>query len=1206
MLHVKTSEDMKDYFENILKDVMDTYDVAKSCRSKNLDVFNEVEIPLAKDMADRVEGIVGPSGVSQRIRDLVSAYGKEPASLEIAKEIVEGKFGEFKDAESPRDALAEQAVRTALAVITEGIVAAPLEGIAGVKIKKNFDNTEYLAIYFAGPIRSAGGTAQALAVLVGDYVRKNMGLDIYKPIEDEVERYVEEVELHQSEVGNFQYSPKPEEIRIAVKNISVEITGEATDPVDISGHRDLERVETNQIRGGALLALVEGVLLKAPKILRHVDKLNIQGWEWLKDLKNKKSGEDTIGEEEINDNESEDFGSEYADVKIDAITKYIGDVIAGRPVFAHPSAVGGFRLRYGRSRNTGFATDGFHPSTMYLSDEFMAIGTQLKTERPGKATCVVPVDGIDAPIVRLSSGSVFKVKSPTLAKKYNLELKEVSEILFLGDILVNYGDFLENNHNILPSSWCIEWYEKILKSKNIEYAKFFKDFNNPTPSEAVEFAKKTNTPLHPEFTYHWHDVSKEDILKLIYFISEGKLLSFDFIQSPNSPISKLFENEQYLDFYDTNWNLEQFYVLKYDDANEYQKYCKRLLELIGIPHLLHHENNTKCLILFEYETILESLGFEIVKKGNDYNLSNNNQYYVENLNILEEFSELDNSNDKKSIDELNDKFNLSRILNSMHLVNSLSKIPIKRNCYVYVGARMGRPEKAASRKMKPPVNGLFPIGNSGGMVRLINNAIENNANDDLDISIGTCPKCGFLSAYTKCPKCGIEVPLKRTANVRLPLKEYWKIALSNLSLNKAGDVKCIKGMTSKDKLIEPLEKAILRASNEVYVFKDGTTRFDCTDVPITHFKPSEVHTSVEKLLELGYSYDIHGNKLIDDDQILELKVQDVIVPKSCMDYFVNVSNFIDDLLEKYYGVDRYYNISKADELAGQLIIGMAPHTSAGMVGRIVGYSIANVGYAHPYFHASKRRNCDGDEDAFFLLLDAFLNFSKKFLPDKRGGQMDAPLVLTTLLDPKEVDGEVHNLDTLWEYPLEFYEKSMDMPTPKEVKDLIETVDDRLGTEKQYEGLGYTHETTRVDEGPLVCSYKTLGSMFEKTTAQLEIGKRIRATDERDVAEKVIQTHFVPDLIGNLRAFSRQGVRCKCGAKYRRMPLKGTCKKCNSKLILTVSKGAVEKYMDVSQSMAEKYEASDYIKQRLELIREGIDSLFVNERNKQFRIDDFFK
>ena len=36
--------------------------------------------------------------------------------------------------------------------------------------------------------------------------------------------------------------------------------------------------------------------------------------------------------------------------------------------------------------------------------------------------------------------------------------------------------------------------------------------------------------------------------------------------------------------------------------------------------------------------------------------------------------------------------------------------------------------------------------------------------------------------------------------------------------------------------------------------------------------------------------------------------------------------------------------------------------------------------------------------------------------------MDAPLVLTTNLDPNEVDSEVHNLDIISSYSKEFYEK----------------------------------------------------------------------------------------------------------------------------------------------------------------------------------------
>ena len=53
-------------------------------------------------------------------------------------------------------------------------------------------------------------------------------------------------------------------------------------------------------------------------------------------------------------------------------------------------------------------------------------------------------------------------------------------------------------------------------------------------------------------------------------------------------------------------------------------------------------------------------------------------------------------------------------------------------------------------------------------------------------------------------------------------------------------------------------------------------------------------------------------------------------------------------------------------------------------------------------------------------------------------------------------------------------------------------------------------------------------MIDKMETQLELARIIRAVDERDVAERVINTHFLPDLIGDMRAFSRQKVRCvKC-------------------------------------------------------------------------------
>ena len=112
------------------------------------------------------------------------------------------------------------------------------------------------------------------------------------------------------------------------------------------------------------------------------------------------------------------------------------------------------------------------------------------------------------------------------------------------------------------------------------------------------------------------------------------------------------------------------------------------------------------------------------------------------------------------------------------------------------------------------------------------------------------------------------------------------------------------------------------------------------------------------------------------------------------------------------------------------MVGLEPHTSAGTVGRIIGFSRTQGMFAHPLFHAAMRRNCDGDEACVILLMDALLNFSRSFLPDKRGSRtMDAPLVLTSILVPSEVDDEVHGMDIVWEYPLEMYEAASKQKLP---------------------------------------------------------------------------------------------------------------------------------------------------------------------------------
>ncbi|MFB6095995.1 MAG: DNA polymerase II large subunit, partial [Haloferacaceae archaeon] len=439
-------EEDRRYFGRIEDRLDQAFDLAERAKGQGYDPETEVEIPVAKDMADRVENILGIDGVAERVRELEGEMSREEAALELVTDFVEGTVGDY----DTREGKVEGAVRTAVALLTEGVVAAPIEGIDRVELLENDDGTEFVNVYYAGPIRSAGGTAQALSVLVADYARSLLDIDEYKPRGEEIERYAEEVGLYDKETG-LQYSPKDEETKFIAEHMPIMLDGEATGDEEVSGFRDLERVDTNNARGGMCLVLAEGIALKAPKIQRYTRGLEEVDWPWLQDLidgtyydhghedeeaadaDEAAEGGDADGDGEDDGETAEDHDGDPAEPsgppRVEPATKYLRDLIAGRPVFGHPSEAGGFRLRYGRSRNHGFATAGVHPATMHLVDDFLATGTQIKTERPGKAAGVVPVDSIEGPTVRLANGDVRRIDDPAEA----LEVRNgVEKILDLG------------------------------------------------------------------------------------------------------------------------------------------------------------------------------------------------------------------------------------------------------------------------------------------------------------------------------------------------------------------------------------------------------------------------------------------------------------------------------------------------------------------------------------------------------------------------------------------------------------------------------------------------------------------------------------------------------------------------------------------------------------------------------------------------------
>ena len=1103
----------KEYFERIKSEVDNCYVKATTAKESGKDYELFVESKRATDKNNRcvdILEIVHPQlnefrkEIIIRIEELEKQYsiGSDEVALEIAKDIATQKFSKF-------DTMEEAilcGLRFGCAYNTKGVVSAPIEGIVDVKIDPK---DKFLSVYYAGPIRTAGGTAQVFTLFIADCIRKELGLNRYVPTKEEVERYYTEITDYLTYVTRKQYKPNEEEISYLVKNVPICITGEPTEKREVSKHKDLERVGTTRIRGGMCLIYLDGLPLKAKKLLKKLKKYGgefklTDTWNWLEGFLKLKKGE-------------------VKGSKGDKEYKYIEEVPAGRPVFSLPYLRGGFRLRYGRSRNTGSGCFGFHPATLIILDSFPAIASQMKIELPGKGCTISVCDQIEPPIVKLKNGDVVRVDTQSKAKELN---KNIDKILFVGDVLITFGDFYENGEKLIRSPYVEEWWKFDLDKKKEEAGKLIglerteELIKNPLKIDSEEALKLAKiVPLHPKYLHFYDTFSSEEVAGLAEYLNSGEK---------------------------KDGNL----VLKNSEKKE-------LLEKACIPHSLSIDK--QFIVLEDFEPLLKTF------EGMD----------------LEKLKESK--------------------LEGFELINEFSKLDIREKLTKYIGTRMGRPEKSQERKMKGSPQVLFPVGQEGGRMRNVMEVSYITA----EISEFTCPEHG-TSIVPYCIKCG-----KHLENPKIVKKKINVLGLLNEGYEKLNEprmnlIKGVRGISSKHKVPEPVEKGILRAKYDLYVFRDGTIRYDMVNAPLTHFKPKEISTSVEKLRELGYEKDVDGNPLENENQIVEIFPQDFLYStygeNSAADYFLRVSKFIDDELKLFYGTKPFYNAKKKEDLVGHLFLDIAPHILSPVVCRLIGFTSNRCHYAHPYLFACTRRDCDGEENGVMLLMDCLLNFSREYLPAKRGSISDAPLTITTLLDLGEVDDEVYDMDIVFEYPKEFYEKTKETPFPFELN--IERVSDRLDKGNRYSDLGYTTETTDINSGVHLTTYKTAEDMIDKVMMQLELGEKLNCVDEKMVAYKILSSHFLKDIKGNLRTFFRQTFRCvKCNTIYRRPPLSGKCLKCKGNLVLTVSEGTISKYLEASRKIADKFNIPDYTKEQLEVIQNQLDNIF-GKKAKQFSLSSF--
>jgi DNA polymerase II large subunit len=1184
------------YHDSILKNLQRNLDVGVGARKRGMDGTDRVEPKIAFDLSDRVAKMHNID-IADRLRELLSRTSKEKAALKIAEEITLGEYGD----EDLRTRL-DNAVRVSLAIVTEGVTIAPLQGISDVQLKKNSNGSDYLSISFAGPIRSAGGTEAALTMLIADHARKIVGVGSYiaNSFDDETGRFVEELRIYEREVGSFQFKVLDEDVIKCISNLPVELDGIDTDQVEVVGHRGMKRISTDRVRGGALRVMNDGLIGRCRKLLKLVEILEVDGWNWLNDLK----GAIQTGNE-------------------DAVYHRMSEVITGRPVLSMTNKIGGFRLRYGRCYNTGFATVGIHPAIPILLKHAVVVGTQIKMDVPGKASTIALVDTIEPPLVRLNDGSVLHVSTAEQA----IELSpKVEKIIYLGDILISYGDFLENNAQLLPASyveeiWALQLKSMLLSSQTYHphsppppnrpsisnKAKEQETVDNqrvvhlikeplltfPTVKEAFEISRKFLVPLHPRYSFYWNSLGIEEVL----FLKE-KL--DPFFQGGNAIDSILLANDQRL---------------------------KDILERLGVVHSMKNEAssieiNDKDQIYSLQMLLLESQS-QPNSKGLESSRSNSEKSTTPSTNSLTIQSPNSSSSSQ-----------LSQTNNIQDYISRISGIGIMNKFASAIAVRVGRPEKAAGRRMKPPVHVLFPVGTKGGATRDILKAAQEDS-FYAEIANRFCINCNMPSVGAYCFKCGEATPVrnicitcrrdlsknagddnrcprcrtegKTYSPVNYPLRTTLEEIQQKLKIVAVEPLKGVKSLISQDKAAEPLEKGVLRQKHNLYTFKDGTIRFDATNEPLTHFKPEWFTTSIKKLKDLGYRKDYVGRDIVGTDQLIELFMQDIIVPVESAKYLVNVSKFIDEELVKLYGLEPFYNVSSLEDLIGHLIVGLAPHTSVGIIGRIIGFTDSQVCLASPIWHSAKRRDCDGDADSIMLLMDTFLNFSYSFLPNKIGGLMDAPLLIQPLVLPHEVQRQAHNIDICSSYPLEFYQATWKQVKSGDMSERIETIKNRIGNERQFFDYGFTHFTDLLTTNVQRSAYARLNSMEEKLDMQIFTAKLINAVDPDEVASMVLTTHILPDIMGNMRSYSSQAFRCsRCGEKYRRMPLIGKCTGCGNELMQTVTRGSVEKYIDIASTMCKQFKINDYLRCRVESLSAELDLIFKQRKKSQFTLTEFME
>ncbi|MDG7035227.1 MAG: hypothetical protein JRM78_03280 [Nitrososphaerota archaeon] len=237
-----------------------------------------------------------------------------------------------------------------------------------------------------------------------------------------------------------------------------------------------------------------------------------------------------------------------------------------------------------------------------------------------------------------------------------------------------------------------------------------------------------------------------------------------------------------------------------------------------------------------------------------------------------------------------------------------------------------------------------------------------------------CPTCGeiteavYTCAYCKkrltsatCPDCG-HLTVREYSNeisVR-PLLQYESHRVSLKPLEP------LKGITPVDNTeLENLGKALVRQYHSLMAQRTGIVTVK-VDVQLAT-------DSWDRNMMVAYS-----NK-----SGQALKVDEIMLPVRAANALLEASRYIDDELERVYGLEPYYKLQSVSDLLGRSIVGLDAGSRIGLLGRVVGILHGESGLARDEWVFTINRAAPSLSVNIILLGDLLLNFSGLYVHPER-------------------------------------------------------------------------------------------------------------------------------------------------------------------------------------------------------------------------------